>query len=285
MLIVLALIVAALIAGEAIATRRMRSRPYEGAEVQTNIGIVAGWAAAAVITVTLTRPLNAFAFEERLGNLGLYAAAPVVLIIVADFLYYWLHRCSHEINWLWASHIVHHSATRMNFLTTYRQAWTTDLSGGALFWLPLGVLGFSPETWSYYFLTHMFWEIFIHNEWTGRLGVLEYVLVTPSHHRVHHSHRQEHLDRNYGGLFIVWDRLFGTFVDEGAVRLTSFGLVGQPKMSTNPIVVAFQGWRGITADFRAAPNWSQAARVLIAPPGSASFAAPTPTSASPASIN
>jgi sterol desaturase/sphingolipid hydroxylase (fatty acid hydroxylase superfamily) len=137
------------------------------------------------------------------------------------------------------------------------------VSGTWLFWLPLGVAGFAPASWNIYFVALLGWQLWIHNEWMGRLGVLEYIFVTPAHHRVHHSLRSEHLDRNFGGIFIVWDRLFGTFVDEGVVRLTEFGLEKGLGPATNPVTTAFEEWRKLIADFRASPSWPQAAARLV----------------------
>lgn len=233
-------------------TRRFWRPVYSWMEVETTLGLLAGWMAASFLSALLLSGINGYAYEVRLGEIGTSAAGPLVLLLAGDFLYYWAHRASHAIRWLWASHAVHHSSTQLNFLASLRQGWTDLVSGTWLFWLPLGLIGFAPASWSLFFVVLMVWQLWIHNEWMGRLGVLEYVFVTPSHHRVHHSLQDGHRDRNFGGILIVWDRMFGTFVDEGAVAVTDFGLERGHVPSTNPVVVAFEEWRKLIADVRTA---------------------------------
>jgi len=261
--LVIGAVFALAIGAEALVARRLKRPPYIGAEVETTLGLLIGWVATTIVATFLLRDLNDYSFAVRLGEAGTVVGAPLVLLVVGDFLYYWSHRASHSVRWLWASHAVHHSTTRLNFLASLRQGWTDLVSGVWLFWLPLGVIGFAPASWGFYFLALLCWQLWIHNEWMGRLGVLEYVFVTPAHHRVHHSLRHDHLDRNFGGILIVWDRLFGTFVDEGKVPLTEFGLEGRGGSGTNPVTVAFEEWRNLLSDLRAASSWRQAAMRLV----------------------
>jgi sterol desaturase/sphingolipid hydroxylase (fatty acid hydroxylase superfamily) len=261
--LVIAAVFALAIGAEVFLARRTKRPPYVRAEVETTLGLLAGWVAMTILGTFLLRDVNAYSFAVRFAETGAMVGAPLVLLVAGDFLYYWAHRASHAVRWLWASHAVHHSTTRLNFLASLRQGWTDLLSGVWLFWLPLGVIGFAPASWSFYFVALLCWQLWIHNEWMGRVGVLEYVFVTPAHHRVHHSLRPEHLDRNFGGIFIVWDRLFGTFVDEGAVPLTEFGLDGGRGRATHPVIAAFEEWRRLLSDAQASSTWRQAASCLV----------------------
>ena len=153
------------------------------------------------------------AYQLRFFDLGTGPGAWVLLFFAEDFCYYWFHRFHHEVRFFWAAHVNHHSSRYFNLSTALRQSWTTPLTG-PIFWVPLALLGFHPFmilTAQAISLIYQFW---IHTELIGRLGPLEWVFNTPSHHRVHHGANVEYLDRNYGGILIVWDRLFGSFEPE-----------------------------------------------------------------------
>lgn len=143
-----------------------------------------------------------------------WAAWPV-LVVLDDFAFYCMHRCAHEIRFFWAAHVVHHSSQRYHLATALRQSWTAPLIETP-FWLPVAFLGFPPHWILVQMSVSLLYQYWIHTETIGRLGLLEYVLNTPSHHRVHHGSNPEYLDTNYGGIFILWDRLFGTFAPEAA---------------------------------------------------------------------
>ena len=123
--------------------------------------------------------------------------------------------CSHEVRFLWAAHVNHHSSQRYNLSTALRQSWTTPFTS-LLFWWPLALLGFPPAMILATIAINTLYQFWIHTELIGRVGPLEHVLNTASHHRVHHGVNLEYLDRNHGGMFIVWDKLFGTFEPERA---------------------------------------------------------------------
>jgi sterol desaturase/sphingolipid hydroxylase (fatty acid hydroxylase superfamily) len=175
----------------------------------------------------------------------------VLLFFLDDLAYYWFHRVSHESRLFWASHVVHHSSQHYNLSTALRQTWVpmTYLP----FWLPLPLLGFEPwmvllaQSWS---LIYQFW---IHTERVRRLPrALEAVLNTPSHHRVHHGANDVYLDRNYGGILIAWDRLFGTYVPEG--ERVRYGLT-KNLQTFNPVHVAFHEYVALWRDVRRARSW------------------------------
>jgi sterol desaturase/sphingolipid hydroxylase (fatty acid hydroxylase superfamily) len=187
----------------------------------------------------------------------------VLLFFADDFSYYWFHRISHESRFFWASHVVHHSSTHYNLSTALRQTWVPMTYFP--FWLALPLLGFAPwmvllaQSWS---LIYQFW---IHTERVRRLPRwAEAVLNTPSHHRVHHGSNEQYLDKNYAGILIVWDRLFGTFEPEG--ERVRYGLT--TNIATfDPLRVAFGEYLALARDVRAAHGWRARAQVLLRGPG------------------
>src|SRR3954471_16531812 len=200
------------------------------------------------LSVSVVGPVIRLAWEHRLFTVPLdNAAAVVVLVIGQDFCYYWFHRASHRIRWFWATHAIHHSSNELNLGASYRFGWTGRLSGNAIFFVPMIWLGFAPGPVfiaAGFGLLYQFW---IHTEWIPKLGWFEYVLNTPSHHRVHHAANPEYLDRNYGGIFIVFDRLFGTFAAERDDVPCRYGLV-TPLLSNNPLVIGFHEWAAMARD-------------------------------------
>jgi sterol desaturase/sphingolipid hydroxylase (fatty acid hydroxylase superfamily) len=158
-----------------------------------------------------------------------------------EFAYYWFHRFSHCINWLWATHAVHHSANELTLPAAIRLGWTGVLSGGWLVFAPLVLLGFPPLMVGLLLAINLLYQFGLHTEVIRKLGPLEWVLNTPSHHRAHHSSDEPWLDCNFGGVLIIFDRWFGTFVpepEEGGLR---YGLT-DPIRSNNPFVIAFSQW-------------------------------------------
>jgi sterol desaturase/sphingolipid hydroxylase (fatty acid hydroxylase superfamily) len=167
------------------------------------------------------------------------------LFVAQDFLYYFFHRAHHRVRWMWCSHVVHHSSERLNLSTAFRQSLTYPLSGMWLFWLPLAWLGFGPDWVILIVGLNLAFQFFVHTEVVGKLGVLELVFNTPSHHRVHHGKNPQYIDRNYAGVLIIWDKLFGTFVEEQ--EAPQYGIVRQVK-SHNPITLTFHEWGAMAHD-------------------------------------
>jgi len=228
-------------------------RPLYGLlDSEVGLALTVGWAVGAIATAGLSAVTIAFCFQHRLITQHQPLLTLALVILAGDFVYYWWHWASHHVGWLWATHSVHHTAPRMNVLASVRQSWTDIVSGTWLVWAPLGFLGFSPKMVAVYFTTLLVWEAATHNEWSPRLGFLEWVLVTPSNHRVHHSLREDHWNRNYGGILVVWDRLFGTYTSEGAERIRSFGLVGVDD-TAGPLEIVLRGWR----EWRGVTQFSQ----------------------------
>ena len=173
--------------------------------------------------------------------------------LVVEFAYYWFHRWSHEVRWLWANHAVHHSATEMTFLSAIRLGWTNLPSGGWAIYLPLVLAGFHPSLVVGLLAANLRYQFFLHTEAVGRLGPLEWILNTPAHHRIHHARNDEYLDRNYGGVLIVFDRLFGTFAAERPGEPIRYGLV-HPETSGSPVRLALGEWGRLLRDIARAKS-------------------------------
>ena len=134
----------------------------------------------------------------------------ILTFVMIDFVYYWYHRCSHRVRFLWAVHMNHHSSEEMNFTVSLRQAWFGSLTKVPFFiFMPL--VGFDPLITAVAGVASTLWGVVGHTQWINKLGPIEYIFVTPSSHRVHHGSNKEYLDKNYGNLLIIWDRLFGTY--------------------------------------------------------------------------
>ena len=188
-----------------------------------------------------------------------------LLFIGEEFCYYWMHRADHRIRWMWATHAVHHSSNQFVLANAYRLGWTTQISGTALFMAPLVLLGFSPAMVLAALAANLLYQFWIHTELIGRLGALEWVLNTPSHHRVHHARNDAYLDRNFGGVLIVFDRMFGTFAEQRPDTPCRYGLV-EPLMTNNPARIAFHGWRQLLCEARDARGLREHAMALFGPP-------------------
>lgn len=187
----------------------------------------------------------------------------VSVIIAADFVYYWEHRISHKVRLLWVAHAVHHSSPVYNIATSFRFS-IFDPVIAAVFTLALVLAGFHPILAIFGELVVLSYQGWIHTEAIGKLGPLERILNTPSHHRVHHGSDAKYLDKNFGGIFIIWDRLFGTFQAEE--ERPTYGLVQQIN-TQNPIKVWFSEIPALWRDMRGAPDWATALKYLTKPPG------------------
>ena len=248
---------------EVIADAVMRRGLYQlkdtAASLTMGIGnVIIGLGAKAMVL-----GLFMFVYKFALFHIGWKWWAWILVLLADDFSYYWFHRTSHECRFFWASHVVHHSSQRYNLGTALRQTWTgTAMSW--IFWLWMPFVGFPPlmvMTMQAVSLLYQFW---IHTELVRRMGPLEAVLNTPSHHRVHHGSNHEYLDRNHAGILIIWDRLFGTFEPERARVI--YGLTKNIN-SCNPLRIAFHEWADIWRDVRHAPTWQLKLRYIFGRPG------------------
>jgi sterol desaturase/sphingolipid hydroxylase (fatty acid hydroxylase superfamily) len=188
-------------------------------------------------------------FDASLRGIALWVTAAVAW----DFCYYWFHRFSHEISVLWAAHAVHHQSEEYNLSTALRQTSTGFLFGW-IFYLPLFAIGFPLEVLVTVNAVNLIYQFWVHTRLIGRLGPLEWVLMTPSHHRVHHAQNARYIDKNYGGMLIVWDRIFGTFEPEAGDEPVVYG-VRKPLASWNPFWANFQVYDYLLFDARKARRW------------------------------
>ena len=182
-----------------------------------------------------------------------------------DFCYYWLHRSGHEVNLLWAAHGVHHSSEEYNLSTALRQTATGHLFGW-IFYLPLAALGVPPLVFVGVGLVDLLYQFWVHTRLVGKLGWFDRVFCSPSNHRVHHGQNDYCIDRNYGGLLIVWDRLFGTFVEERDNEPIVYGIRGALR-SFNPVWANAYGYAAIWRDMRLTRSLADKLRVLFKHPG------------------
>jgi sterol desaturase/sphingolipid hydroxylase (fatty acid hydroxylase superfamily) len=221
-----------------------------------NVFVNVGWKLALLGVYTALYELTPL----RVGN---HWWAWLLLLFGEDLCYYWFHRAHHEVRFFWASHVVHHSSRHYNLSTALRQTWTPMT--GLPFWLVLPLLGFAPWmvfTQQSISLLYQFW---IHTERIDRLPrPVELVMNTPSHHRVHHGSNPAYLDSNYGGIFIIWDRLFGTFVPE--TERVVFGLTKNIH-TFKPWRVAFHEYADLLADVRRARGWRARIGHVVHGPG------------------
>jgi sterol desaturase/sphingolipid hydroxylase (fatty acid hydroxylase superfamily) len=220
-----------------------------------------------LVPFTLAAPMLAFAYRHRIHTVAMHSVPTLLLVFLAqEFCYYWYHRMAHRVRLMWATHAVHHSPNQLTLATAYRLGWTTNFSGMGLFFVPLVWLGVQPHIAMLVLSVNLWYQFWIHNTWTPKLGFLEYIFNTPSAHRVHHASNLEYLDANYGGVLIIFDRLFGTYVGERKALPCRYGLV-TPTRTSNPFVVEFEHWATLVRDVVNARNVGIALNHIFRPPG------------------
>jgi len=248
--------------------RRQRPEAYDLREVLANIstGFMYKMVDGLVVALFVTR------FYDPVASLGLHYhpanrwAGYALLFLLVDFLFYCLHTIAHKVRYAWCAHVVHHSSERMNLSTALRQNFLFDLSGMAiLWWLPLALIGFDKMSVVVAIELNLFYQFFLHTEVVRRLPAwYEFIFNTPSHHRVHHGRNPLQIDTNFAGVLIIWDRLFGTFVDESAAGRIDYGITFRQPKSLNPLRLNLEEfffmWRDVLRhrDLRIIwknPNW------------------------------
>lgn len=242
------------------------SARYHTKEVLCNFSLAAMHQGADILTGLLIAKLYLAVFGWKLFDIQMGPLSFVLLMIAQDFCYYWFHRASHRVRWMWAAHVVHHSSENMNFSTAFRQSLMYPLAGMWVFWLPLVILGFDPNWVVFVVLLNLGLQFFVHTQAVRTLGPLEWLFNTPSHHRVHHGRNPQYIDKNYAGILIIWDKLFGTFVPEGETVI--YGIT-KPVNSFNPLKVTFSEWRDMFSEVTARGlTFSEGCKILFAPPAS-----------------
>jgi sterol desaturase/sphingolipid hydroxylase (fatty acid hydroxylase superfamily) len=261
-------VVILLATAEAVILSRVRREKYNWRAFLASLADLAGRAYLVQIFLafSVAAPLIGLAWQYRVMTVPLDTGLSIVALFIGqEFCYYWFHRASHRMRWFWATHAVHHSSNQFNLAAAYRFGWTGGWSGTAVFYVPLAWLGFPPLAVFTTLTFNLLYQFWLHVDWVPKLGPLEYVLNTPSHHRVHHAANADYLDANYGGVLIVFDRLFGTFVEERADLPCRYGLV-QPLLSNNPLRIGFHGWIDLGRDLWRARSWRERLSTVIGPP-------------------
>lgn len=187
----------------------------------------------------------------------------ILLFIGVDFFYYWFHRMSHQVNALWAAHIVHHQSEEYNLTVALRQSWFQGWFSW-VFYLPLAFAGFDPVMFLTLSAFNTLYQFWIHTRAIKSMGVLEYILNTPSHHRVHHGSNPKYIDKNHAGTLIIWDRLFGTFQKEE--EAVYYGIT-KPLASWNPVWANLHYWDDLVKTAKQSPKITDKIKVFLKPPG------------------
>lgn len=220
-----------------------------------------------LLPLSIIAPLARWAFVHRLTTIHLGSALAVLLLFIGqDFCYYWYHRAAHRVRWFWGNHSVHHSPNELNLSAAFRIGLFGKLTGNSLFFIPLIWIGFDPATVFAVISLNLLYQFWIHATWIPKLGWLEGILNTPSAHRVHHAANLEYLDANFGGVLIVFDRMFGTYIAERDDLPCRYGLL-KPITSNNPLRVQFNEWASMARDLAGARSVRAFVGHLLMPPG------------------
>lgn len=189
----------------------------------------------------------------------------IVLVISQDFMFYWLHRIDHYCRLFWAVHVTHHSSEEFNLTVGFRSSVFQPLYRFVYF-IPLSLFGFDPLDVMFVYAATQIYGILIHTKTIGKLGPLEWILSTPSHHRVHHASNIKYLDKNMGMVLIIWDRIFGTFEKEDDNEKVEYGLTKNLN-SYNPFNMVFHEWQAIIIDLKQKLTFKQKLMYVFGPPG------------------
>jgi len=188
-----------------------------------------------------------------------------ILLVAQDFMFYWLHRVDHYCRFFWAVHVTHHSSEEFNLTVGFRSSVFQPVYR-FIYFIPLALLGFKGIDIMFIYAATQIYGILIHTRTVNKLGFLEWFLSTPSHHRVHHASNVKYLDKNMGMVFIIWDRLFGTFIEEDKNEKVIYGLTENIK-TYNPLKMIFHEWINILKDLRKSPSLKNKWMYVFGPPG------------------
>ena len=255
-----------LIVAEMVVARLRDRQRYEPNDTLTSLLFGFGSTIAGLLTGGLLFALSLWVYDFRIATIPFAWWAWILCFVLDDLAYYAFHRAAHRVRWFWASHVNHHSSQHYNLSTALRQTWTGFIAGSFVFRLPLMLIGFHPAMVAFVGGINLIYQFWIHTEVIDRCPRwFEAVMNTPSHHRVHHATNPRYLDSNYAGVFIVWDRMFGTFVPEVAEDRCRYGIVKQ--LGTfNLLYSVFHEWIAIAGDLWRAP-WRAKLGYAFGPPG------------------
>lgn len=254
---------------ELVAVRYWRRKgEFETHDALTSLLMGTGNVVAGLLLGFVSVTALLWVWQFRFFDLGLHWWVFIVAFILDDLRYYWYHRIAHRVRWVWAEHVNHHSSQHYNLTTALRQSWTGQITGMFILQVPLVLLGFHPAVIAFVYGFNLIYQFWIHTEAIGKMWrPVELIFNTPSHHRVHHATNPRYLDANYAGTLIIWDRLFGTFVEELPEDMPRYGIVRNIG-TFNPVRVAFHEWAGMLRDvFAPGLTLRQRLMYMAAPPG------------------
>ena len=258
-------IVLAMILAEVLISSWQNKNYYKANDSICTLGLLAGNIAMAFAIKGFALGLHFYLYQFRLIDLASLIptwAMWAMTFVLIDFVFYIYHRMSHRVRFLWAIHMSHHSSEEMNFAVSFRQAWFGPVSK-IPFFIVLPLLGLDPTIIAVAGVVSTLWGIVGHTQIFGKLGLLEWIFNTPSHHRVHHGSNAQYIDKNYGNLFIIWDRIFGTFEEEK--EPVTYGLVSNVN-TFNPIKITFMAWSSIIKDIKMENNLTENLNLIFGPP-------------------
>ena len=240
---------------------------YEPKDTLTSLSLGLGSTVAGALVGGMAYAIAVWVAQFAVFQIGYAWYWFVICFVIDDLAYYAFHRSAHRVRWFWASHVIHHSSQHYNLSTALRQTWTGFFSLGFLFRLPLFLIGFPPAMVFFVAGINLIYQFWIHTEIVDRMPRwFEAIMNTPSHHRVHHATNPRYLDSNYAGVFIIWDKMFGSYVAERDDDRPRYGIVKQLG-SFNLLWAAFHEWIGIAKDVWAAPGMRAKIGYIAMPPG------------------
>ena len=266
-MVILPLVVTAALV-EGVWLSRSRPEGYDWKASACSLADLAGRQLLRFVPLAVIAPWMAWTWEHRLFTQSLDNAGSILLLFFGlEFFYYWYHRFSHTTRWFWAGHSPHHSPNQLNLSAAYRLGWLGRLTGSTLFFTPLVLLGFTPTVVLTSLVLNLLYQFWLHADWFPRLGWLEGIFNTPSNHRVHHARNPEYLDANFGGVLVIFDRLFGTYIPERDDVPCDYGTITPAVSSRNPFVLNFSPWIGLFKDLRTARSPREVWMYMFGPPG------------------
>ena len=248
-----------------VMTGRGRASQFQWREVFANVSLGAAYQVAeGIMAFIFTAAVFIWVYQHRLFDIPVNGWTVIPIFIVVEFCYYWFHRCSHRVRWWWTAHVPHHSGEVMNFTTAMRQSLLNAFVGTFIFYLPLVWLGVPPAVVMFLYAVDLVYQYFVHTESISRLPRwYEYIFDTPSNHRVHHGRNAQYIDKNYGGVLIIFDRWFGTYEEE--VEEVEYGIPRQIK-SYNFLVLNLHEFVDMWRDALAPGPLGQRLKHFIMPP-------------------
>jgi sterol desaturase/sphingolipid hydroxylase (fatty acid hydroxylase superfamily) len=228
---------------------------YSKTQLRIDIVIAVGKGICETMTIYLTLAIHLWVWQFRIFEISLPLILQIPLaLIVSDFVYYWIHRFGHKIPWIWATHSVHHTVTQLNITASLRQGWTNLISLTWLVPIPAILLGMHPFWIELGLMVVIGYQAWVHTDLIGDLGWIEKYFQTPRLHQLHHSARIQHRDRNFSGIFMIWDHLFGTYLYNDQLSPMQYGLEEGPQSRVSVTEILFGGWKELWNRIRSKAN-------------------------------